>query len=399
MSCCEHTQGVVCSEYRPCRAEARAHGRQTHSGDAPGPWPRPPSAGSPLRRRSDAGALEEKLARLRVGLTAAKRRKPEAVWCDFARRGADRTDGDRNTLVRGCSPTAGRPRWSLELGTASDSSAPLPGSRPDSPSCRRTSLIPRRCARRPGPRGSSSRAPTGLVQQRPRPPRPCFSTRTICTTGPSWTRTGCRMTSSRSRRALPAGRAWPAPRLNGASGRASRGPAASDRAQGQLQESLAAWRAMGKRGVWLKVPIAKAAFVGPAARFPAPGGPQSAPYVPAQPSPAAGILLFYSAPPAPCLAVCWRFLPRSHQPPDRAPRPARPAPAPPQQVAAGFIFHHAEPDYVMLTSWLPKTPSTLPPNASTQARKPFLPSPSLLRRPFLPHATPPLCPTASPPLP
>lgn len=65
-----------------------------------------------------------------------------------------------------------------------------------------------------------------------------------------------------------------------------------------------AWRAAGKRGLWLKVPLSKAQLVGPAA-----------------------------------------------------------APGP----NAGFAFHHAEADYVMMTRWLPDdVTSTLPPNASHQ---------------------------------
>jgi hypothetical protein len=64
------------------------------------------------------------------------------------------------------------------------------------------------------------------------------------------------------------------------------------------------WAAQGKRGVWLKVPLAKAQLVGPAAAD-APGG--------------------------------------------------------------RFQFHHAEADYVMMTRWLPQdAQSTLPPNASHQ---------------------------------
>ncbi|GBF88517.1 nudix hydrolase [Raphidocelis subcapitata] len=70
-----------------------------------------------------------------------------------------------------------------------------------------------------------------------------------------------------------------------------------------LERSVQAWRAAGKKGLWLKVPLSKAALVGPAA----------------------------------------------------------------DEARGGFAFHHAETDYVMMTRWLPQgAPSTLPPNASHQ---------------------------------
>lgn len=87
-----------------------------------------------------------------------------------------------------------------------------------------------------------------------------------------------------------------------------------------LEHSVKEWRAQGKRGVWLKVPISKAHLVGPAAGASANGSSTGSNGESSQNS-----------------------------------------------DAGGFQFHHAESDYVMMTRWLQEgVPSTLPPNASHQ---------------------------------
>lgn len=109
-----------------------------------------------------------------------------------------------------------------------------------------------------------------------------------------------------------------------------------------LARSLEHWKEQGKRGIWLQIPVAQAAFIAPAINE-------------------AGGLAWAGAFRIPYLirAYCWSAatilgtLSRIELDENA--------------VIAGFEFHHAEKTHAMLTRWLSDDmPSTIPPNASHQ---------------------------------